>query len=453
MILFISNYGESTPIAQRMIAEGTPVYYYLHNSEYKKRLSGIVPKTDLTGLRLALKKCDTVLFDITQHNRKKPVDVKLLSYFGIPTAEKDLFGSIADKLKKDKNIIGASRLASQLEWDRERGIELARKIGLDIPRYEVFKSITDGVKFLQSAEGRKNLWVLKPWDDAESEWTYCETFPGELVDILKNNIAGRFGESFAFMVQEYIDGVEYATEQWQDLGNQPVFYTRTLECKKLADGNMAKATGSQLNTYWITNNLDDKIAAAFKKANRILDDDYVGMWDLNCIYKEDKRYFLEHTRRFGWSSTVLCCSLVPKGSLSIFIMGGFKALFKQKIVSSQVVSLWPYPSANQKELDENVKGNLINHSLRELPDLWLQDAGLGPDGQLRVMGSDGFVGVQVGHGDDWESSIDDLFRKLDKLQISGCTQWRTKHDHTEQIGKRVKKLKGWDIPLWPQKTR
>lgn len=450
-VLVISNYGEFTPVAQRMAAEGTDITCYIHEADYKRRLDGLVPKVDLAGLVGRLRKCDTVIFDITQHNRKKPHDLQLLAKFGLKASEKDLFGSIADRLKRppyDLQVIGASRLASELEWDREKGIELARKIGLDIPRYEVFKSVQDGVKFLESSEGKKNRWVLKPWDDAETEWTYCEKFAGELVDILQNNIVRKFGDSFEFMLQEFIDGVEYATEQWQDLDNQPRFYTRTLECKKLADGNMSKATGSQLNTYWIPEAIDKKMLTAFQKANKLLSDDYIGMWDMNCIYQGDKRYFLEHTRRFGWSSTVLCCSLVPPSALSTFILRGFNVELQPAFVSSQVVSLWPYPGGSKKELDENIKGNLLNHSLGQLKDLWLQDVCLYPDGRLRVGGSDGFIGVQVGRGKDPAASIDNLFRGLDKLEITGNTQWRTKTDHHEQIAKRIKKLKAWGAELW-----
>lgn len=450
-VLVISNYGEFTPIAQRMAAEGTDVVCYIHEPDYKRRLDGIVPKVDLAGLLPRLRKCDTVIFDITQHNRKKPHDLQLLSKFGLRASEKDLFGSIADRLKRppyDVQVIGASRQASELEWDREKGIELARKIGLDIPRYEVFKTVRDGIRFLESSEGSNRRWVLKPWDDAETEWTYCEKFEGELVDILRNNITRKFGDRFEFMLQEFIDGVEYATEQWQDLDNLPRFYTRTLECKKLADGNMGKATGSQLNTYWIPEQIDKRMLSAFQKANKILADSYIGMWDINCIYQGDKRYFLEHTRRFGWSSTALCCSLVPTGALSTFMLHGFAAEMKPAIVSSQVVSLWPYPGGSKNELGENIKGNLINHKLDQLKDLWLQDAYLGADGCLRVGGSDGFVGVQVGHGNDAEASIDSLFKKLDRLEITGNTQWRTKQDHLEQINKRIKKLKSWGVELW-----
>lgn len=379
MLLVFSNYGEFAPIAQRMEAEGTPVYFYIHEPSYKHKFDGLLKhKIGVGDIIPALKKCDAVLFDITQHNRKKPHDLALLSKFGIPASEKDLFGSVADQLKQkkwDKMVIGASRLASQLEWDREKGLDLARKCGLDLPFYEVFKTVQDGVRFLESRDGKQNLWVLKPWDDQETEWTYAEKYPGELIDILKNNISRKFGEHFGFMLQEYIDGVEYATEQWQDYGNKPVFYTRTLECKKLADGNMSKATGSQLNTYWIPDVIDKKMQKAFDKLNQITDDDYIGMTDANCIYTEDgKRYFLEWTRRFGWSSTYLACSLVPQGGLSTFFIRGFRAVFKPKIVSSQVVSLWPYPGGSHKELQENIKGNLINHELKGLKEMWLQDA-------------------------------------------------------------------------------
>jgi hypothetical protein len=290
--------------------------------------------------------------------------------------------------------------------------------------------------------------VLKPWDDQDTEWTYAEKFEGELIDILETNILPKFGEKFAFMVQEFIEGVEYATEQWQDFGNVPLFYTRTLECKKLADGNMSKATGSQLNSYWVTNNIDQKMLKVFEKLNKIADDEYAGMTDANCIYQGDKRYFLEWTRRYGWSSTNLCCSLIPRGGLSSFMVCGFRTVFKPQIVSSQVVSLWPYPGGSPKELHDNIKGNLVNHQLKELNDFWLQDIYRDEVGKLRVAGSDGLVGIMTGLGDDVELSVDKLYKNLDKLQITGNTQWRTKEDHLHQVTKRIKLLKKWNVELF-----
>jgi phosphoribosylamine-glycine ligase len=444
MVLFMSVYGESAPIAYRMQKEGTPVYFYLHEPHYKCRFDGILDnKVDVSGMTRALNKCEVVVFDITQHNRGKSHDKLLLNKFGIPTSQKDLFGSIADKLKKDKLVIGASQLGSELEWNREAGIKLAGKLGLDIPDYQVFKTVKDGIKFLESTSGSKSRWVLKPWDDDETEWTYCEKFQGEMIDILKTNILRKFGPNFKFMLQQFIDGVEYATEMWQDITG-PVFYTRTLECKKLSDGNMSKATGSQLNTYWITKTVDKKLDTAFKKLWKHADDGYIGMTDINCIYNGNKRYFLEFTRRFGWSSTYLACSLVPEHNLSTFFIGGFKAVFKPQIVSSQAVSLWPYPGGSPKELEENIKGNLINHPVDKLGGMWLQDVYLDETG-LRCAGSDGFIGVQTGMGAGIEQSIDDLYKRLDKLEITGNTQWRTKDDHLHQVTKRLKRLKDWGV--------
>jgi phosphoribosylamine-glycine ligase len=444
MVLFMSVFGESAPIAYRMQQEGTPVYFYLHEPHYKSRYNGLLDnKIDAPGLLRALSKCDVVVFDITQHSRGKSHDRFLLNKFGIPVTQKDLFGSIADKLKRDKLVIGASQLGAELEWNREAGIKLAGKLGLDIPKYQVFKSVQDGIKFLESGEGKKDRWVLKPWDDDETEWTYCEKFEGELIDILKNNIARKFGTSFKFMLQQYVEGVEYATEMWQD-NTGPVFYTRTLECKKLADGNMSKATGSQLNTYWIPKQVDDRMDKAFKLLHKNAGDDYVGMTDINCIYQGDKRYFLEFTRRFGWSSTYLACSLVPEHNLSTFFINGFKAMFKPQVVSSQVVSLWPYPGGSPKDLEENIKSNLINHPLDKLNGMWLQDVYQDETG-LRCAGADGFIGVQTGLGNTPEQSIDKLYKELDRLEITGNTQWRTEDDHLHQVSKRLKLLKGWGI--------
>lgn len=454
-LLVFSAYGEFCSIAQRMEEEGSEVFFYIHEPDYAKRFDGILKnKIKSSQIIPTLRKVDTVLFDITIQNRKHGYDLTLLDKFKLSGNEKDLFGSIADKLKRppyDMMVIGASRFASQLEWDREFGFEVAKKIGLDVLPYLMFKKISEGLRFLQSREGQQNLWVLKPNGDKELEWTYVESFPGELIDILQTNILPRFGDAFPFVLQEALteDTVEYATEQWQDLDNLPRFYTRTLESKKLADGNMSRAVGSQLNCYWITDNIDKKMLSCFDKLNELAADDYIGMTDINTLYSGKKRWFLEFTRRFGWSSAKLACALVPKGNLSVFIMRGFQALFKKgEVVNSELVSLWPYPSQNDKELEENVKDNLINHSLTELKDMWLGDVYQDTEGRLRACGSNGEIGEVVGVGADFDTSVNNLYRELGKLQITGNIQYRTRADHIEQVNKRLRLLKKWGVEIW-----
>ena len=77
-----------------------------------------------------------------------------------------MFGPVADKLKKDHQVIGCSEWNEEIELDRKLGSEVARKIGMAISETHDFRTLKQGAKLLK---GRKDRWVLKPHDNRT--WT------------------------------------------------------------------------------------------------------------------------------------------------------------------------------------------------------------------------------------------------------------------------------------------
>lgn len=398
------------------------------------------------GLRSAVKKCDTIIHDITLalSTKDKPKsfsrDMNLLRMFGVkPNAKAGVFGKLADKLSRTHRVIGSSSWTEHIELDRVAGFELAKRCGMGIPEYKEFNSLKAGVKFLQ---GSADKWVFKPLGNKDLDLTYPDTFKGELLDMLSYNLPDRFKtDSVNYILQKFVDGIEVSSELWWN-GDEFCNPNRTLEDKKLASGNTGPATGSQSNTVWMCENMDGPVFKQMQKLKPYLErSGYLGPIDANCIIDEvGKPWFLEWTPRFGWSALYCFLSFVPDGQISSFFLNDFKAVFKGGFVASQLISLYPYPNVDKTQLDTWTKGNLINHPLN-LSGMWWQDVYQDDEGKLRVCGSDGIIGVYTNHADTLEDSITGLHKKIKKLQISGNLQYRTEYDHLTRHAERYKKLK------------
>ena len=74
-----------------------------------------------------------------------------------------------------------------------------------------------------------------------------------------------------------------------------------------------------------------------------------------------------------------------------------------------------------------------------MEDVWLDE------GQLRVRGTDGIVGVMCNYGETMEDAIDGMYEKIDKLRIGAPVQYRT--DGAKRPIEAYKKLKSWKLKI------
>jgi len=415
-----------------MKREGTDIGIYIHNPQYKKNYNGIIPKISFGNLKKEIRKADIVIFDITHPNEKTSKDVALLRTFGLKVGSPSVFGPVADKLKKDHKVIGASTITEELELDRRKGIELAAKMGFAIPEMQEFKYLKDGAKFL---EGKKDLWVFKPENNQDLDLTYVEKFPGELLTKILEEYSTRIGDKCDFILQKKIDGAEVSSEVW--IAGGPVHFNQTIEHKRLMDGDLGPAIGSQSNTVWVKNNKDDIITGPLTKmANYLKSNGYMGPCDANCIIKGGVPYFLEWSPRFGWDA-LYCLLTLVKGKLTDFFTKDFKTDFHDGFVASQRLSIPPYPYGTPQlrtlyAKDVSILGTLKDHSL-----FWGQD--VYDNGGLKCAGADGILGVVAARGKTLDESWGRVYNAIKKVKVCSYVQYRT--DGLNSARKRLEKLK------------
>ncbi|RJR43831.1 MAG: hypothetical protein C4567_05190 [Deltaproteobacteria bacterium] len=451
MILFISNSGECLPIAWRLKREGAEVGVYVHNPKHRPNYAGIMERVTIGGLKKALKLADKVIFDITHPNQKKPEDIALLKMFGLKTGSPSVFGPVADKLKKDQLVIGASAWSEEIEMDRKLGSDIAEKLGLAISETHDFKALKQGVKFLK---GRKDRWVLKPHHNADLDLTYVERYPGELLRKFEGELPRRVGEKFEFMLQRVVEGVEISTEGWFD-GEKWHHFNHTIEDKRLMQGGLGPAIGSQGNTCWIKGVQAGKpapllVAELTKLTPWLKTAGYVGPVDINAIVSEEdhRPYFLEFTPRCGYDA-LYCLLTLLKGSLTEFWTKGFKGEFQYPgFASSQRLSIPPYPYANRELLASFAKEVPIEGSLEKMAWFWGEDirmAGETP-ALLCCAGSDGILGVVTGRGATVGEAVSKVYRRLKSMRVGAYMQYRL--DGAKRPLAAIETLQKWGINVF-----
>lgn len=442
MILFISNSGESLPIAYRLKKEGLDCQVYIHSPDCRRDYDGILEKVSIGELRKKAFKAEMVIFDITRPNRKEKQDIAVLKMFGVKTGSDYVFGPIADKLKKHVKVMGASTFTEEIEMDRKKGSDLAKKIGLSIPEAHEFKNLEEGKAFLK---GKHDLWVLKPFGNQAIDLTYVEKYPGEVFAKMQGELPSRLdSDKFEYILQKVIDGVEIDTEGWFD-GKDFVHFNHTVEEKRLMNNNLGPAIGSQNNTVWVKKQSDfllneiKKIVPFLKEAN------YIGPVDFNCIVSEEdhKPCFLEFTPRFGYDALFCLLSLV-KGPLKNFFLKDFKVDFQNGYASSSRISIPPYPYLGKELLEDFAKDVPIEGKIDDFPYFWMEDVyGNGRD--LACAGSDGVLGVITGRGESLGEAWGRVYQNIKRLKIGSYMQYRT--DGPRKAERVLQALSEWGIQV------
>lgn len=216
-------------------------------------------------------------------------------------------------------VWGGSTLSEKMEFDRDFGMELAKKAGFDIPDEHEFQTVQDGISFLEQNE--ECAYVFKPnktdhgvWDTFVPDSEKDERANQELLSYLQSLGSGKPG---GYILQERKKGVEANFELWVHKGI-PFFAVVDLECKKKLTDDMGPLVGGAQDIAFAVP-LDCKgiqeTVAKFLELDEFKE--YTGFIDANVIIAEKQHYFLEFCARFGYPEhptifTSLACDPFPE---------------------------------------------------------------------------------------------------------------------------------------------
>lgn len=324
-----SKCGEGAGLLKRIQDEGNNCSIYIEERDYANIYDGILEKTDYPEVG------DVVIFDSSG------------------------LGTKADSLKDSGfKVFGASRFHDKLENNREFGLRFMLDHGIMIPETCSFEDFKEGIKFIKDNPDKK--FVFKPsGKNIPTKLTYSSSDAEDLI-IYMNFVSEHFGKEIdSFVLQEFIEGHPISTEYWVGKKGYIKPINHTIEVKKFMNDDIGPSTGCSGNIVW--QGEENSILAAIlgNVEETLINEEYIGPIDINCIVSEEGIFGLEWTPRFGLDAMPsllqlidgdvgkiifdLASGLSPKMELTNCLSGGVR------------VTIPPYPIEpdNLKQVQKN----------------------------------------------------------------------------------------------------
>lgn len=200
-------------------------------------------------------------------------------------------------------VFGGSELMNKMEHDRNFGASLVKAAGLPTPETYDFKTLEEGLKFLEEPDNKETAFVFKP---DEGEGAYSTYVPNSKKDAdahdeLECYMRSLSEDGITYILQERKKGVEANFEIWVYKG-QPFFGFCSLECKRRSAQDQGEMVGCAFDLNFC---LPLEAKAFQETCMRLLPQmpkDYTGFLDMNVIVADKKNYFLEFCARFGYNA-------------------------------------------------------------------------------------------------------------------------------------------------------
>lgn len=288
--LWCSDTAQSLAIARRVVQEGHDVRLTIRKSEFHHVGDGLIDKVPWESRRHQW--ADVIVYDMT--SPQLAADAEAAKRKGIP-------------------VLGASKLADDLEHDRALGIDFIERIGLESPEFQEFsgaRAWKDAAKYLDTLDQDTGA-VLKPQGAVRLK-TFVACDCHEMHRLLPW-FERRFAADKAspkFLLEPCVKGTEISTEAWWT-GKDWLLPNHTIERGKLLNGDLGEATGCAGNVVWLTTEREPLFAELFGRLGEEIGDQYRGPMDINAIVLDDGTpMFLEFSPRFGYSAIFGLAELV-----------------------------------------------------------------------------------------------------------------------------------------------
>lgn len=307
--------------------------------EAEKSRSFIVVSRDFSGLGLAKRLADEgqrviLAHDLVEDMQKEPggkligkhiVDMAPLSeVWGRRKSLKNAYWIFdqnhegthyGDILRKEgfPRVIGGGELTYRMEHEREFGVSMVKRAGMQCPPTFEFTTPEDGIRHLD--ENEEKAYVFKPNSDDAGWETYV---PDSMKDPMANAELHAYldslpnGNSAGYILQERIKGVEANFEVWLHKG-KPFFAFCELECKRKSNDDLGGLVGGAQDINFA---IPIESKAIRETVGRIIAlpefKDFTGFVDANVIISDNGPYFLEFCARFGYPSHPTLLLQLPK---------------------------------------------------------------------------------------------------------------------------------------------
>ena len=318
--------------------------------------------------------------------------------------------------------------SAALEIQRSVGLEAMKAAGIDVPPYQVFKSLEDAERFARKSD---KAWVFKTMgDESDKSLSYVSSDPADMVGWIRQKIARGMVLKGPCLLQEKIDMLaEVGVSGWFGPdGFLPNKWQVCFEHKKLMDGEIGPNTGEAgtVTQYVETDKLANEMLLPMVGALRA--SGHRGDFAIGAgIDKSGKAWPFEFTARLGWPAFFIQCASHKGDSAQWMrdLLDGHDTLKVSRDAAIGVVMgqpMYPY----QKSTPELVEGNPISIEERAMDDVHMVAVmvGKGPkmeDGKIverPIFQTTGeYVLVCTGLGKTVEQARKRVYRTVDDVSF------------------------------------
>jgi phosphoribosylamine-glycine ligase len=355
-----------------------------------------------------------------------------------------------------ESVVGTNEIMSELEENRQKGQAWFRRAGFNQPESKNFTNIDEATQFVK--ENKDKIWILKQNGTLPKSLNHKGKFKGgeDMIfhlDELKKNWSQEWGE-FDCDLMEVVDGLELAASaffnghDWLRDKDGHISGFLNFEFKKQVNGDLGATTG-EMGTVFLgvtdENQVFKDIIDRPEVLKQLMDSDYRGVFDINCIKTKDGIVALEATSRFGIPSTSYEFGeglLSDCGELLEAMARGIDSIIEvnPKWGIAQVIVAPPFPveadiekgatSLGQKLWILRDKRPVKDMDEEQIKHIRLENFEKKPEG-YRVATKQGYMLVVTGTGDTIEETRESLLNYIKQNLFLSDMSYRT------DLGKRI----------------
>lgn len=276
----VDKYAESSKVGKILVVPGNDLMQI--NTRKEVQTFPLLKTTSVKEIIEICKKEKVSLVDVAQDNA---VEV----------------GLVDELVKQRIHVVGPTRKAGQVEWDKAWAREFMKKYRILHPAYHIFSSQEKGIKFLQSKPNTK--WFVKASGLAEGKGAIPAANTMEAISAIRE--MKRFGISGeTYLLEEWLEGEEFSAFALCD-GEDFKIVGYAQDHKRVNDGDQGPNTGGMgcvSNPLIVSSNIKVQISKIFQKTVEGLKKEkrpYKGVLYLGGIAVEDKVFVIEFNARWG----------------------------------------------------------------------------------------------------------------------------------------------------------
>lgn len=332
-------------------------------------------------------------------------------------------GLVDELSKKGFKVVGPTKMAGQIEWDKAWARKFMKKYNIASPKFKVFNSQKKATDFIKNQKNTK--WFIKASGLAQGKGAIPARDRGETIAAI--NSMKSFGKSGkTFLIEQWLDGEEFSAFAFCDgITFKIVGYAQ--DHKRLYDGDKGPNTGGMgcvSNPLMIDNKIKkqtekiiSKTLNGLKKENR----PYKGVLYLGGIVVKGKVYVIEFNARWGDPEAQVILPSIVQDLYQVsqaIILGNIKKLKvkqdrKVRVVIAGVSKGYPVDYSK-------VKGKKVFgiEKVQKIPGIKIYGAGIKKVGR-NYIAQGGRLFYIVGEGRDVIEARQNAYFAMSMISIEG----------------------------------